>query len=188
MKKIIKNNILGFIIGAVLFSGITVYATKYLAGDITYKDTNVEEALNDLYENSKNIDGTEKYHNSAYSDVRYATNSVTLAVPKGKFICNFSYVSSSAHQTQSKHESTISTHSYEIEGCNEKNIINNSIKSQFAQTIFQGTYYNGFILGNVNFICETNDESTIKASFNIDGINSNNFISTGREITCNKIG
>ena len=188
MKKIIKNNVLGFILGAIIFSGITVYATSYLAKDVTYKDTNVETALNDLYDNLSNIDGTEKYYNSVYSSIRYATNSVTLEVPKGKYICNATYAASSANTTQSKHEDTISTHSYEIEGCSEKNIISSSIKSQFAQAIFQGSYYNGFILGNINFICETNDTSNINVSFNIEGITSNNFISTGREIICNKIG
>ena len=65
MKKIINSKIFAFILGAVLFSGITVYATNYLAKDVTYKDTNVENALNDLYENMNNdncVTGTVKHN------------------------------------------------------------------------------------------------------------------------------
>ena len=59
--KFIKNNlkvIIGFIIGVILASSITVYAYSYLASDISYTrdGTNiksVEEALNELYRNKK---------------------------------------------------------------------------------------------------------------------------------------
>ena len=56
--KYLKNNlkvIIGFIVGVVLASSITVYAYSYFASDISYKkpgtDTtiSVEQALNDLY-------------------------------------------------------------------------------------------------------------------------------------------
>ena len=55
MKKFIKNNIFGFILGIILCSGI-VYAASYYAKDISYEPTdaswevnNVSEALNDLH-------------------------------------------------------------------------------------------------------------------------------------------
>ena len=45
-----KGIIISFIIGVILASSITVYATSYFAKDITYKDgKTVEYALNDLY-------------------------------------------------------------------------------------------------------------------------------------------
>ena len=51
-KKNIKL-IIGFIVGVILASGITVYATSYFAGDVKYTrnniETTVEAALNDLY-------------------------------------------------------------------------------------------------------------------------------------------
>jgi hypothetical protein len=59
MKKFIKNNILGFIIGIVLMGTITaVYAIN--ASNITYNDTTVSEALDDLYQKKqiKYISGT----------------------------------------------------------------------------------------------------------------------------------
>lgn len=54
MKKFFIRNkkfIYGIIVGS-FFSSVVVYAaTSYLASDITYKDTTVEAALNDLYNN-----------------------------------------------------------------------------------------------------------------------------------------
>ncbi len=60
MKKIIKNPILTFILGAVIFSGITgVVATTILASNISYtpKDSaskvkNVQDAIDELYNKS----------------------------------------------------------------------------------------------------------------------------------------
>lgn len=51
MKKILKKEIIiAFIIGLLISSGITVYATSYLAGQVTYKEgKTVEQALNELY-------------------------------------------------------------------------------------------------------------------------------------------
>ena len=46
--------IIGFIIGVVLASSITVYAYSYIASEIKYTDNKtVEQALNELYENNK---------------------------------------------------------------------------------------------------------------------------------------
>ena len=48
-----KNNIklfVGIVLG-ILISGVTVYATNYLASDVTYKDTTVDKALDELYKN-----------------------------------------------------------------------------------------------------------------------------------------
>ena len=54
MKNFIKNNIKAIstiIVTAVLCISGTVYATtKYLSSDVTYKDTTVENALNDLHD------------------------------------------------------------------------------------------------------------------------------------------
>ena len=59
MKKIIKNNLFGFILGILVCSGI-VYAASYYAKDVTYNPTdaswevsNVNDALDDLYTNIK---------------------------------------------------------------------------------------------------------------------------------------
>ena len=56
MKKIIKNNILGFILGIIFCGGIVYAASLYNANDVAYEPTdenwevtNVSEALDSLY-------------------------------------------------------------------------------------------------------------------------------------------
>ena len=56
MKKFIKNNLIGFIIGGIIFGCISVYATTLIASvDVTYSNsdstvTTVKGALDELYE------------------------------------------------------------------------------------------------------------------------------------------
>ena len=49
MKKYIKVSIISFILGAIIFGSVGVLASQIIARDISYKSTNVESALNDLY-------------------------------------------------------------------------------------------------------------------------------------------
>lgn len=49
MKKNIKMILTIVITAIICISGTTYAATKYLASDITYKDTTIEKALNELY-------------------------------------------------------------------------------------------------------------------------------------------
>jgi len=49
MNKVIKSRIFFFIIGALIFGSVGVLASTILARDIAYKNTNVEDALDDLY-------------------------------------------------------------------------------------------------------------------------------------------
>lgn len=74
MKKFIRNNIFGFILGGLIFGGIGIYAVSYYAKDVTYTPgdktwevSNVEEALNSLYENK-----------SSSSNLNYITEATTL--------------------------------------------------------------------------------------------------------------
>lgn len=56
MKNFIRNNIFGFILGALIFGSIGVYAASlYSSSDVTYKNTTVEAALNELYSIPKGI-------------------------------------------------------------------------------------------------------------------------------------
>lgn len=59
MKKIFKSRIFSFILGAVIFSGISVCAYSLSSNDISFTPennnwqvSNVEEAVNDLYDKS----------------------------------------------------------------------------------------------------------------------------------------
>ena len=50
MKKVLKSRVFAFILGALIFSSISVYAAhKYAASQVTYKNTTLDQALNTLY-------------------------------------------------------------------------------------------------------------------------------------------
>ena len=52
MKRVIKNNIFGFIVGLSLGLIGIVSAAVINARDVIYRDTNVESAINDIYTNT----------------------------------------------------------------------------------------------------------------------------------------
>ena len=69
MKRIIKSRIFAFILGAIIFGSIGVYASSYLAKDISFTPkntnwkkedgtdiTNVKDAIDDLYKKIVNKD------------------------------------------------------------------------------------------------------------------------------------
>ena len=85
IKKNIKL-ILGIVIGAVLISGISVYATStYYASQVTYKDgKTVEQALNELYET--------KNYNYIIKDGKLNSNVTNLGVySDGGYSCSVDY-------------------------------------------------------------------------------------------------
>ena len=58
MKRVLKSRIFTFILGAVIFSGLTVIATSTItASQITYNNTTLDLALNDLYNQAANSSG-----------------------------------------------------------------------------------------------------------------------------------
>lgn len=77
MKKIFKNPIFTFIIGVIITGSISVFAT-IAASNITYKNTNVEEALDDLYEKANSND------NDAFCILLSGTKNTVGA----KYACN----------------------------------------------------------------------------------------------------
>lgn len=77
MKKIITSRIFSFILGAIIFSGVTVFAYSISSKDIKFTPTdsswevdNVEEAMNSLYDKAKNFDV------NLATDVTASSNSV----------------------------------------------------------------------------------------------------------------
>lgn len=68
MKKFFnKNMIIGFIAGAIIFSGITVFAvTKYSSDNILYKKGNEDIVLTDVLDNLNNYIN---YGNASASDI-----------------------------------------------------------------------------------------------------------------------
>lgn len=101
MKKFIKNNIIGFILGAVIFSSITVAAYSVLANDIGYtpKDntwkkangediTNVKDAIDELYGKANNSVLNIKiseFHSSRVSASSSASVTITDLTPNKSY-------------------------------------------------------------------------------------------------------
>ena len=54
MKKFLKSRVFAFILGGIILGSIGVYASNILASDISYKDTTVDKALDDLYFKANN--------------------------------------------------------------------------------------------------------------------------------------
>lgn len=89
MKKFIKNNLKTILaVGAtaiICISG-TVFATGYLASQISYKDgKNVEEALNELYNKNLNI-SLYKSEVSSFVTNKGSASKVISNVEQGKYI------------------------------------------------------------------------------------------------------
>ena len=102
MKKSLIFKILYLVLGLVVMAGASVFATNtYLASQVTYGNTNVEQALNELYENISrdkpfvlgsigtiNISGTKWESSSSYSSneeymtTSYSDNHIYINVKK----------------------------------------------------------------------------------------------------------
>ena len=84
--KFLRNNlkvIIAFIIGVLIASGITVYATSYFASNVTYKEgKSVEFALNDLYEKTNSAVVTNGTNDKKYKLIdEFKTNTNQGYVP-----------------------------------------------------------------------------------------------------------
>ena len=103
MKKIgriIKNNLFGFIVGALVFGGVGVaYAANVLSSNVSYSNTNskmgasnVSDALDELYEMAKSgggcdAEGTfQTYDESQNTMSKYYTNATSLISEMGQHI------------------------------------------------------------------------------------------------------
>ena len=86
MKKFIKNNIIGFILGSIIFGSIgSAVAYNYNAKDVSYKNTNVEDALKDLYDGKVNFNDLELIRN-ANTGYRESYKSTSVTLQPGKYI------------------------------------------------------------------------------------------------------
>lgn len=176
MKKIIKNNLLGFIVGAVIFSGITVLATQYLASDISFtpKDTtwkksngenitNVKEAIDELYTKSNNSIISTNYFNTNYYQGRIASMNASNNLNKGKYLCSaiFSLSSTgSAGQYYTEDDSDLT-----ISGCNKldekKEYLGNIASNQK-----DGNLYHLNQIRYNSFTCDINEDNvTVTATY-----------------------
>ncbi len=180
MKKVI----IGFIIGIVVCGVVSVSAYTLLAKDIAYKDTNVEAAIDDLYQ-AQNALGSQTYSNFVGVSSSSSNNSVNLSLTKGKYICNFSYSASWINYSTSSSfaEADSSNINSLISGCTTLTPLKYYQGSRGANDKSGGVYAH---LSSTygNFICEVASDTQITFSKTGD-VSSAIPLTYG--LTCNKI-
>lgn len=177
-----KNNlkiITAFVIG-ILVSGIGVYATNtYLAKDVIYKNSNVEDALDNLYNKLSSEDKT-IFVNSEYYDQRKSSNTVSIDLEKGKYICNAIYIQGTSNTAVPSKYGSTETVDYTINDCE---VLNKSAKYQYGKSVLNSNNYIGVVYNNINLECNLVSDKTITVSFKKD---SSTMFPVGVEIICNK--
>ncbi len=186
MKRVIKNNIWGFIIGILVCGVVGVSAYTLLAKDIGYKDTNVESALNDLYDKANHYGTGETYSNYVAYGTRPATSVVTLDLLAGSYLCN---VSASVAYGGSEDENHAIDNNTTISGCDSYHEENKFARIKQTTSITNGTGYKT-LLYSLSFSCKVNTNKTITSSMaNYTGENQwAEWQSNLNQITCTKIG
>ena len=196
MKRVIKNNLLGFILGAIIFGSIGVYASSYIAKDISFtpKDsawkksngediTTVKDALDDLYENRSNI---ELFTNLvSFSSSSNGNQLVSLEnLNKGNYVCNHllssSWVSGTANYTSNN---TLAVE-YEINGCDNLDIIKQDAKAQGAKTNV-GDIYSVISNRFTYFNCRLDENGSISVKTKHTGSDT---VPDSSSLSCYKIG
>ena len=159
-----KKIMLAFIIG-VLLSGTSVYAaTTYLASNVTYKETTVENALNELYDKSIKLDEENIFFNYFKHGYNSTSKKVSLDLKKGKYICNISgalgYLSTNSISTYVDGNGLESN----VTGCSSIKSLKFSTIHQTANTKDDSRYETiGHIYGN--FICDVDADTQISYEF-----------------------
>ena len=165
----IKNNIkvtVAFCLG-VLCSGITVYAASYLAKDISFvpsnnewKVSNVEEAINDLYDNSYNFSNPSILFNVSGGTNTKRTASVN--VEKGTYLvfANIDQLASSSTVLSNSISDYVIDLSYVNGNC--KNLSGKRINSA-ATSSFISQYLVLYDWYSV-FLCEFDEDDTLSAT------------------------
>ena len=152
--KNIKNYLLMFILGGIIFSGISVYATfKAQADEIEYKNgVSVKDKIDDLYSFKNNLNFDNILSGSAYGNERGLQNIVSNELDKGNYLCFYDFVLITTAQSNSH---GTSTYQPVINGCDSL-----SVKSAvFDYVSGKTTAYYGD-LRTVVFTCNINNDDT----------------------------
>ena len=106
MKKVFKNPIFMFILGAVVFGSIGVFASQIAASNITYNNTTVDLALNDLYSRVGTSFGIDdNYFVAAYGS-QSSSRTVTRTLSTGKYILSLTDGRGTKYSISSANESS----------------------------------------------------------------------------------
>ncbi len=173
MKKILKSRLFTFILGGIVFGTIGVFASNIFASQVTYNDTTVDLALDNVYTNlntkmAMNTFGTSQY---AYSQGNFIANrTVTLSnLSKGKYILISTI--SSAYSTSSNPEELHTEFTANNLGCTSGNCVLhyiNGFQNRKSATgeVKSGYKINNYIGYNFYYLEVLEDTDTVTYMFN----------------------
>lgn len=184
-----KNKIISFLIGAILFSGITAYAASvYYAKDISYTKTdgqeiNVESALDELYEeqNKKISSIGNTYTNKYYNGTKNTTNEVSLEIEKGTYFCSATYGNAGEYGELNYFKT--SGQNMTIVNCDTYNELYSYQNFQTASSKLHDI--KSEVLVGKNFICTINENKSIKAS--VSSGEKSDYLPIAMEFSCTKL-
>ena len=157
-----KKNIVFFMLVAIMFTSIGVYAgTRISAADIDYNDTTVEAAINDLYlEAYKNITFATSLYNQSQGE-KIANRSTSLTLSNGDYIVialsNFGSAATSKNTSVAASTQTISCNN----GCTKQKIAGRDYKGFAKDMINSTSYLNGHLDISVFYVKVNSASDTI---------------------------
>lgn len=164
MKKIF----LGITIG-LLISTVGVYAVNYLASDVTYKNTTVESALNDLYSKISSTISFDNAIQSSSEGSRISKRTTSITLDKGKYI-----VSAVSNLSSFPSESNSSNNTNKILNiicdntvCNYKNLSNLQTISTGTTKIDTTSYVSSNIVNSLYYVEITKDNTIVTSSLEV---------------------
>ena len=187
MKRIFKTNVFLFILCFVLLGSIGVFASQVLATGIKYKDTTVENAMNDLYSIANlDLSDSETFSNYVTNSKREINNIVSLSnLNVGEYICS-SYYAASSYEDSSTRGSITTYVTYEIDGCSAINEYDVNGHWNAAKSAVSSGVYTSTVTKDVRFYCKIeNDNDSI--SINYHPKSRTDECSVSLYLTCTKI-
>ena len=157
MKKFLKSRLLAFILGAIIFGSVGVLASQIFARDISYGNTNVESALNDLYSkaNEDIISKLSLTTSFEYSvGVRTGPKTMSINVGSGSYLIVFS--SSYAWNSGSWNQDIVNNI--------EEVMSNNNCTPLITKKIQNYTDGNANFMGTAVYKCRFTNSSTVSFS------------------------
>ncbi|MBP3460812.1 MAG: hypothetical protein J6K21_00180 [Bacilli bacterium] len=132
MKIKIVNNLLYIFIGVIMTLGITVLAVNYNASDMIYKDSTVEKALNELYNNNDKCISSTIFH-EANSQIN-----IPIGFTPSNFIISYNNSQGYVYFIYNKNVSDViysfSKSAKTVANSNSNFSISNSIVSNYASS------------------------------------------------------
>ena len=198
MSKIIKSRIFTFVLGAVIFSGITGVAAysmfakdiKYTPSDTTWKKsngdsiTNVEDAIDELYENSNALKTSDLKSSVQYKNDRAGENTAAINnLSKGKYMCF--YVHNAAGTTTTKNFRSVTDINKET-GCDDTEILYSKNYSTGGASVISSNQYISYARQQILFTCTLNTDKSI--AITVDYGSNGYGLPADSTLDCMKIG